>query len=628
MAKKIALTFDDAPMYGGPLLTGEERTQMLLDALASVGAQATFFAATHDLEVPNAMARLAAYNDAGHLIANHTNTHAAASNTSVSDFLNDVSVADGILSGFSNYRSWFRFPYLDEGNTVGVRDAYRDGLEGLGLENGYVTADTFDWYLVDRLSNAITNGDYYDLDGFRDAFVDMIVSSANYFDALGQTTLGRSPVQTLLLHENDLAAMFIDDAILALEADGWEIVSADEAYADPLADIEPITLQSGSGLLGAIAIDQGADFSVLVHESNTTEGLDAMLAEHNALAIGGPVNQIIGTSGDDVLFGTVGDDELEGLSGNDVFNESLGDDVVYGGSSGISAPMEYDQMDYNGSLSDYTFTRDAAGVITVVKPNGDVDTLYSIEGFWFSGEGAWYSADQAVGTASDIVGTFGDDYLVGTSQDELIFGLTGSDKIAESAGNDTIDGGGSEYDQVDYNGNLSDYVFSLNADNSVSVTKPGGGVDTLTNIDGFWFGAEAAWYRLDQALNSSETGAVIIGTSGDDVLFGTGGDDAISGLSGTDIITSSSGNDVIDGGGNEYDQVDYSGSESDYIFTRNANGSVSVEKPDGAIDTLTDIDGFWFSGEGAWYSLEETLDDDALIFGQGAPSDFSYDFLG
>ncbi len=628
MAKKIAITFDDAPMYGGPLLTGEERTQMLLEALASVGAEATFFATTHDLEVANAMARLAAYNDGGHLIANHTDSHAAASSTGVSEFMNDIAAADAILSDFSNHRPWFRFPYLDEGNTVGMREAYRDGLDQLGLENGYVTVDTFDWYMVNLLSNAVANGEYYDLNGVRDAYVDMIVSAANYFDDLGQTTLGRSPVQTLLLHENDLAAMFIDDAIRALEADGWEIVSADEAYADPIADIEPVTLQSGSGLLAAIAIDQGADFSVLVHESNTTDGLDAMLAEYNAFEVGDPVNQIVGTAGDDVLSGTAGDDLFEGLGGNDVFSESAGDDTIYGAAAGVTEPQEYDQVDYDGQLSDYTFTRDAAGVVTVVKPNGDVDTLYSIEGFWFSGEGAWYSIDQAVGSSPDIVGTNGDDYLVGTSGDDQISGLAGSDKISESSGNDTIDGGGSEYDQVDYSGSLSDYVFELNIDGSVAVTKPGGGVDALTSIDGFWFGGEAAWYSIDQALDSSTSGAIVTGTNSDDILTGTGGDDTISGLGGVDVINASSGSDVIDGGGSEYDQVDYAGSESDYIYTRNADGTVSVEKPGGDTDTLSNIDGFWFSGEAAWYSIDQVIDHTIVAAAQSEADSSGFDFTG
>lgn len=618
MAKKIAITFDDAPMYGGPLLTGADRTQTLLEALSSVGATATFFATTRDLEVAGALARLTDYNDAGHLIANHTDTHAGASATNINVFLDDIAAANDVISGFSNYRPWFRFPYLDEGNSPFARDAYRDGLESLGMENGYVTVDTFDWYMVDRLSAAIDSGEVYNLDAIRDAYVDMIVTAANHYDALGLATLGRSPAQVLLLHENDLAAMFIDDAILALEADGWEIVSADEAYQDPIADIEPQTLQSGSGRLAAIALDDGAPFSVLEHEGNSTAGIDATLAEYGAFGVDPSDNQIIGTTGNDNLAGTTGDDEFVGDTGNDVFNESTGSDVIFGELEGSTSAGDYDQVDYDGHLSDYTFTKNTDGSVSVLKPNGDTDTLYSIEGFWFSQEGAWYSIDQVLPNDGTIVGTAGNDYLIGSAGDDTISGLAGNDTISESAGNDVIDGGGNEYDQVDYQGSLSDYVFQLNTDGTVAVTKPSGGADTLSNIDGFWFDTEQAWYNMDQALASSADGAIVTGTAGDDILSGTGGDDTISGLGGVDVINASAGNDVIDGGGSEYDQVDYAGAKSDYIFTQNANGTVSVQNLDGDVDTLSNIDGFWFQGEGAWYGINQ-------VIGAAAPQAASVD---
>lgn len=610
MSKKIAITFDDAPLNDGPLLTGIERTLMLIEALAEMGVEATFFAAPHGFLDPTGYDRVAAYNDAGHLIATHTNTHPAASETNISAFLDNVAEGNELVSGFSNYRAWFRFPYLDEGNTLPVRDAYRDGLAALGLENGYVTVDTFDWYIVDKLWQAIAAGESYSMDALKDAYVDMIVTAANYYEDMGQQYLGRSIPHVLLLHENDLAAMFIDDAIEALRADGWEIVSADEAYADPLADYIPQTLYTGRGQLTAYALDQGADFSIYDHEGNTAIGIETILERHNVFGTDPSDDYILGTTGNDALDGTAGNDVFVGDLGNDVINESGGDDVIYGGAENDTTPGEYDQVDYIGRLSDYTFARNADGSITVEKANGAIDTLYSIEGFWFAEEGAWYSLDQAIAATSDsstIQGTAGDDYIPGTAADDVINGLAGMDVFGSSDGNDTIDGGGSEYDQIDYAGQLSDYSFAMNADGSVSVTKPNGDVDTIRNIDGFWFLGEGAWYSLTQALETSTTGAIVNGTAGDDNLSGTGGDDTISGFSGVDIIDGSEGNDTIDGGGFEYDQIDYQGAAADYGFSQNDDGSVSVLKPNGGMDTITDIDGFWFSGEGAWYSLDQML---------------------
>jgi len=46
---------------------------------------------------------------------------------------------------------------------------------------------------------------------------------------------------------------------------------------------------------------------------------------------------------------------------------------------------------------------------------------------------------------------------------------------------------------------------------------------------------------------------------------------------------------------------------SDYAFTRNDDGSVSVER-DGETDTLHDIGGIWFNGEGAWYDIDQAVE--------------------
>ncbi len=62
-----------------------------------------------------------------------------------------------------------------------------------------------------------------------------------------------------------------------------------------------------------------------------------------------------------------------------VFNNRNGDDRFIG-------TAEYDQVDYAGSLLDYTFTQNANGTVTVTHAQFGTDTLTSIEGFWFNGE--------------------------------------------------------------------------------------------------------------------------------------------------------------------------------------------------------------------------------------------------
>ena len=42
-----------------------------------------------------------------------------------------------------------------------------------------------------------------------------------------------------MLHETDIAALFIADLAKALRKDGWTIITADEAYADPISKLAP-----------------------------------------------------------------------------------------------------------------------------------------------------------------------------------------------------------------------------------------------------------------------------------------------------------------------------------------------------------------------------------------------------
>ena len=251
---------------------------------------------------------------------------------------------------------------------------------------------------------------------------------------------------------------------------------------------------------------------------------------------------------------------------------------------------EYDQVDYPGALADYTFERNDNGTVTVTHPTLGTDTLTSIEGLWFQGETVWYSIDDAIATTTGggNLPTDGNDVLIGTD---------GNDIFTGSLGDDNIDGNGGAYNQVDYAGALADYTFTANADGSVTVEHATRGTDRLTDIDGLWFVGETSWYSMADALAASG-GSGNFPTSGDDDLVGTDGDDVFSG---------SFGDDTIDGNGGAYNQVDYAGALTDYTFMENTDGTVSVSHETRGIDTLTDIDGFWFIGETGWYSLADAL---------------------
>ena len=236
--KRIAFSFDDVPRGEGAYFTSDERTQRLIAGLKEAGVdQAAFFLNPGRIaKRPGAEERIAAYVAAGHVIANHTNTHPRLSDTTVEDYLADLDAASAWLEGREGYRPWFRYPFLDEGRRdAEKRDAIRAALAQRGLINAYVTVDASDWFYEHELGLVVKSGADFDQEAMRDLYVEVHVEAAEAYDALARQATGRSPAHIMLLHETDLAALYIADLIEALKAKGWTIITNDEAYKDPFA---------------------------------------------------------------------------------------------------------------------------------------------------------------------------------------------------------------------------------------------------------------------------------------------------------------------------------------------------------------------------------------------------------
>ena len=287
-ARRITISFDDAPRSAGAFMSAEQRTALLIESLAAGGVdEALFFATTGNLEKRGeaGVARLRRYTDAGHALANHSHVHASANRTDAETFVADIAEAQRRLAGFDNVVPLFRFPFLHEGNTRERRDAIRAGLDRLSLANGYVTVDNYDYYLQYLFDEAVKAKRPIDLDAWRDVYVEVLMAAVNFYDDIAQRTLGRSPVHVIILHENDLAALFVDDLAAALRADGWEIVPATEAYDDPIAEIVPDTLLLGQGRVAAIAATQGVPYRELIHPYESEPELRALLVERGLVGL-------------------------------------------------------------------------------------------------------------------------------------------------------------------------------------------------------------------------------------------------------------------------------------------------------------------------------------------------------
>jgi len=274
-AQEIALTFDDAPTQHREYQNGLERTEMLIRKLKDVNIpQVAFFVVTSRMDSLG-KARIKLYANAGHIIANHSHSHNRINRIGVEAYIQDILKADSLLRKLPGFAPWFRFPFLDEGNTRPVRDAIRKALANRGYSNGYVTVDNYDWYFDRLFRTAESEEREIDFDKLRKLYIEHLWKSIQFYDNIALETLGRSPKHVLLLHENDLAALFISDFVKFIRDKGWKIISPVEAYQDEIAKTIPDVLLNSQGRVAAIAKAVGYSGRLSL-ESENTQFLDEL----------------------------------------------------------------------------------------------------------------------------------------------------------------------------------------------------------------------------------------------------------------------------------------------------------------------------------------------------------------
>ena len=285
--RQIALTFDDAPRGDGSLLSGAMRTDALIAALDRAEVEgAMFFVVTGQIGADaERRERIEAYGRAGHAIANHSHTHPHLRDMAAADFLADVDRAEPILAAFGQVSPFFRYPFLDEGDTAEKREEVAQGLAERGLRNGYVTVDNYDWYMQALVDEAVRSGHSIDTNVLAETYVDVLVDAVAFYDAIAQEALGRSPRHVLLLHENDLAALFVDDLVAALRAGGWQIIAAEAAFADEIATTVPDTEFNGQGRVAALAHAAGMTPRDLVHPMEDEAMLRALFEDRGLIPV-------------------------------------------------------------------------------------------------------------------------------------------------------------------------------------------------------------------------------------------------------------------------------------------------------------------------------------------------------
>jgi peptidoglycan-N-acetylglucosamine deacetylase len=253
----IAITVDDFNLADDVLMSGTARDKAIRKALADYGVTGAGFVAGKYIDTEVAPPVLRAWSADGHILGNHTFSHAYYSGSDPAGYWADILKCEALLTPYPGFRKRFRYPYLAEGKSAEGRDALRRFLHANGYKVGHVTIDASDWFYAARLTTRLKAAPRADLAPYRQAYLDHLWDRATYYDNLSKAVFGHSLDHSLLLHHNLTTGLFLGDVLEMFKTRGWRMVDAATAFEQPEFKREYDALPSGQSLVWAAAKASG-----------------------------------------------------------------------------------------------------------------------------------------------------------------------------------------------------------------------------------------------------------------------------------------------------------------------------------------------------------------------------------
>jgi len=256
-APQFAITMDDFNWRNAVHLTAAERNRAILEVLKANARKAALFVIGRNADDNDGKALLQSWDEARHIIGNHTYSHRSLNSVTSADFEEDIARAEIILKSYKQFQKLFRFPALKEGNTAAKRDGVRAFLKSHGYRTGHVTIDNSDWIVDQRLTARLGKDPKADVKPYRDFYLEHMWDRAQYYNSLATKVTGRPVKHTILMHFNLLNGLFLGDLIEMFKGKGWQLIDAEEAFTDPIFRAEPNTLPAGESIVWSLAKQQG-----------------------------------------------------------------------------------------------------------------------------------------------------------------------------------------------------------------------------------------------------------------------------------------------------------------------------------------------------------------------------------
>jgi Ca2+-binding RTX toxin-like protein len=167
-----------------------------------------------------------------------------------------------------------------------------------------------------------------------------------------------------------------------------------------------------------------------------------------------------------------------------------------------------------------------------------------------------YDSIYGGGGNDEIYGLDGDDYVNGGTGQDSIEGHVGNDTLFGGGGNDYLSGGegadhldgGDGKDIADYDNSTLGVYVSLRDNVGQGGTAEGDTFNSVESLSGSDYDDVLIGNDDDNFLDGDVGNDILSGLGGNDYLFGYLGDDVLSGGDGDDILWAGDGVDTLEGG--------------------------------------------------------------------------------
>ena len=254
-APQVAFTFDDLPAHG-PLPPGMARPEPVREILAALKAEAMpptygFVNGFRLQKWPYQRHILQAWKRSGNPLGNHTFSHPELDKTPAKTYEEDIAANEPLLRQVDPHGDWhwFRYPYLEEGETLAKREAVRGWLTKHHYRIAEVTIDFEDYMWNDTYGRCAAQHNAAAIASLHDSYLAAADEYITYSRSLSQKLYGRDIPYVLLLHVGSFDAKMLPELIALYRKRGFQFVTLPQAEADPAYSEDPAIAFPGGGLL-------------------------------------------------------------------------------------------------------------------------------------------------------------------------------------------------------------------------------------------------------------------------------------------------------------------------------------------------------------------------------------------